>query len=284
MVSVRRFVQDEPALYKASQEFVALLADVPDPVLSVARRANGLNAQIAWTLLGTVLFQDRSYTEIERLLEALYAKFPDELLWTLPVPAAPQINAVVVDTFGSRNWSLFEHVAGIFWSVGLFARRHPDLAAWARERTPEEMWRDLGEIYFMGKKSVRPKACAAIYRLLAAAPLGLGIEFRRDVRPAGTRKARMVMPPLPLTMGARRFLAILGPARDEGFADLEPEKKQALANTYFSALCKEDPYRSAHALQFFLEIGNEDFVCREKTEGCSKCPLYEFCDYALCRE
>ena len=80
MVSVRRFVQDEPALYKASQEFIALLANVPDPVLSVARRANGLNAQIAWTLLGTVLFQDRSYTEIERLLEALYMKFPDELL------------------------------------------------------------------------------------------------------------------------------------------------------------------------------------------------------------
>lgn len=283
MVSVRRFVQDEPALFKATQDFVTMFAGVPDPVLSVARRANGLNAQMAWSLLGTVLFQDRSYTEMARLMEALYAKFPDEALWTLPVPAAADINGVVADTFGSRNWSLFEHVAGIFWSVGLFARRHVDLAAWARERTPEEMWRDLGEIYFMGKKSVRPKACAAIYRLLAPAPLGLGVEFRRGVRPAGTKR-RPVMPPLPLTMGARRFLAILGPARDAGFADLEPEKKQALANEFFTALGKDDPYRSAHALQFFLEAGEEDFICREKTGACANCPLYVFCDYALRRE
>lgn len=283
MVSVRRFVQDEPALFKATQDFVTMFAGVPDPVLSVARRANGLNAQMAWTLLGTVLFQDRSYTEMACLMEALYAKFPDEALWTLPVPAAADINGVVADTFGSRNWSLFEHVAGIFWSVGLFARRHVDLAAWARERTPEEMWRDLGEIYFMGKKSVRPKACAAIYRLLAPAPLGLGVEFRRGVRPVGTKR-RPVMPPLPLTMGARRFLAILGPARDAGFADLEPEKKQALANEFFTALGKDDPYRSAHALQFFLEAGEEDFICREKTGACANCPLYVFCDYALRRE
>jgi hypothetical protein len=273
MVSVPRFVQDEPVLFKATQDFVSMFAGVPDPVLSVAGKAGSLNAKIAWTLLGTVLFQDRSYTEMARLMEALYAKFPDEALWTLPVPAAADINDVVSDTFGSRNWSLFEHVAGIFWSVGLFARRHPDLAAWARERTPEEMWRDLGEIYFMGKKSVRPKACAAIYRLLAPAPLGLGMEFRRGK-----------MPPLPLTMGARRFLAILGPARDEGFADLEPEKKQKLANEFFAALCKDDPYRSAHALQFFLEAGEEDFICREKTGACANCPLYVFCDYALRRE
>lgn len=273
MVSVRRFVQDEPVLFKASQDFVTMFAGVPDPVLSVARQAKGLNAQIAWTLLGSVLFQDRSYAEIADLLAALYAKFPDDALWTLPVPPAPEINAVVADTFGSRSWSLFEHIAGIFWSVGLFARRHVDLAAWACERTPEEMWRDLGEIYFMGKKSVRPKACAAIYRLLAPAPLGLGVEFRKGK-----------MPPLPLTMGARRFLAILGPARDTGFADLEPEKKQSLANTFFVALCKENPYRSAHALQFFLEAGREDFICREHTGTCAKCPLYVFCDYAQRRE
>lgn len=273
MASVRRFVQDEPALFKASQEFVDAFAGIEDPVLSVSRRANGLNAQIAWTLLGTVLFQDRSHSEIARLLAAFYAKFPDDALWSLPVPSAREINAVVVGTFGSRNWSLFEHVAGIFWSVGLFVRHHPDLMQWAAERKPEEMWRDLGEIYFMGKKSVRPKACAAIYRMLAPAPLGLGVKSK-----AGR------MPPLPLTMGARRFLAILGPARDTGFADMEPEKKQSLANTYFAALCKEIPYRSAHALQFFLEIGDEDFVCREVTRHCADCPLYEFCDYAQRRE
>ena len=113
---------------------------------------------------------------------------------------------------------MFENVAGIFWSVGLFVRRHGNLQEWLKSRTPEEIWRDLGEIYFMGKSKPRPKAAAAIYRLLAPAPLGLGIECRDASR----------MPPLPLTMGARRFLAILGPAREEGFADLEPAEKQKI--------------------------------------------------------
>jgi hypothetical protein len=174
---------------------------------------------------------------------------------------------------------MFEHVAGIFWSVGLFVRHHPDLVAWARERSPEEMWRDLGEIYFMGKAAVRPKACAAIYRIVSAAPLGLGVQCRM---PEGSaRKALHGLPPLPLTMGARRFLSMFSPAREEGFADLEPAQKQKLMDVYSKAVCPDVPYTVAHSLQFFLEAGTEDFICREKTRLCSKCPLYEHCDYAL---
>ena len=278
MVSVKRFAAEEPALFKATQEFVQIFAHVPDPVLAVAARAKDANAQMAWALLGTDLFQDRSCTEMASLLSALYAEFPDEKLWTLPVPTASKINAVVQRTFGSNNWSLFEHVAGIFWSVGLFVRHHENLVAWAAERTPAEIWRDLGEIYFMGKKSVRPKACAAIYRLLMPAPLGLGIAFRTPEKRA---RGMSVMPPLPLTMGMRRFLAILGPARDADFSGLEPERKQKLAETFCAALCPENPYVAAHALQFFLETGKEDFICREQTKSCTKCPLYEHCGYAV---
>ena len=272
MVSVKRFVQDEPALFKASQEFVCLFASSPDPIVHVVCKAKAVppTVRIAWMLLGTVLFQNRSYPEIVALLTALYKKFPAEKLWTLPVPGGREIEAVVEETFGSRNWNLFENVAGIFWSVGMFVRHHPDLEAWARERTPEEMWRDLGEIYFMGKSNPRPKASAAVYRLLAPAPLGLGIACRSAQR----------MPPLPLTMGARRFLAILGPAKEGGFADLNPEEKQKLANKYFVALAPENPYLGAHSLQFFLEQGSEDFICRQYTKHCIKCPLYEFCGYA----
>lgn len=273
MVSVKKFIHDEPSLFKASKAFVALLYKCADPVVYVACKMPDKIEQIAWTLLGTTLFQDRSYPDILRLLAKLYERFPGDKLWTLPVPKASEIEDVVERTFNSRNWSVFENVAGIFWSVGLFVRRHPDLVAWARERTPEEMWRDLGEIYFMGRSNPRPKACAAVYRLISPAPLGLGLAYRDDFK----------IPPLPLTMGARRFLAILGPAKDGRFSELEPHEKQKLANDYFVALSPENPYFAAHSLQFFLENGTDGFICRELTSRCSKCPLYEYCNYAEAR-
>ena len=278
MVSVKRFMQDEPALLEAVRGFVDCFTQVPDPVLAIASRASDKQVQVAWTLFGTAVFQDRDYGEITRLLAALYAKFPGDKLWTLPVPTANDINAVVESTFESRNWNMFEQVAGIFWSVGLFVRRHGDLVQWAAERTPEEMWRDLGEIYFMGKGAARPKVCAAIYRIVAAAPLGLGVPCRMAKTAARTRLHGL--PPLPLSMGARRFLAMFSPASEDGFADLDPVEKQKLMNDYCREVCPENPYRVAHALQFFLEDGKEDFICRVKTSHCAECPLYALCDYA----
>ncbi len=269
-ISVNRFIHDEPALFQATRDFVNEMVAVPDPILAISRKAKSRNAQIAWTLLGTALFQDRGYEEIACLLDALYEKFPEERLWTLPVPKGKEIENVVMSVFGARVWSLFEHVSGIFWSVGMFVRQHQDLEAWARSRTPEEMWRDLGEIYFMGKGNPRPKVCAAIYRLIAGEPLGLSVEYREDRH----------LPPLPLTMGARRFLAILGPARNLGLADMDPASKQSLCNDFFMALTPENPYMAAHALQFYLENGRNTFICREKTGRCARCPLYEYCNYA----
>lgn len=274
MVSVKRFVQDEPELLKASVAFVKQFSSCPDPVLHAAGKARDLQSKMAWVLLGTALFQERSFTGLVQLMNALFEKYPDEKLWILPVPEEAEIQSVVERTFNSRNWPLFEHVAGIFWSVGSFVRHHPDLAAWAASRTPEEMWRDLGEIYFMGKGNPRPKACAAIYRIVAPAPLGLGVAYRRTNR----------MPNLPLTMGARRFLSILGPAREDGFSDLDPAEKQKLANEFFQAVYPENPYGVAHALQFFLEEGSEDFICRDKTDKCRLCPLYVHCNYAVRHE
>lgn len=274
MVSVKRFIHDEPLLFKASKAFVALLFRCADPVVYVASKLPEKNEQIAWTLLGSSLFQDRTYPDILRLLLALHEKFSGDKLWSLPVPKAAEIEDVVEQTFNSRNWTAFEHVAGIFWSVGLFVRRHPDLVAWVHGRTPEELWSDLGEIYFMGRSNPRPKACAAIYRLIALQPLGLGLEC------CGGSKKSLKMPPLPLTMGARRFLAMLGPANDGSFSQLEPQEKQKLANEFFKALAPENPYFAAHSLQFFLENGTNGFICRELTNRCANCPLYEYCNYA----
>ena len=287
MVSVKRFIHDEPALFKATAEFVRLFARIDDPVLTVAKQEKGANERIAWTLLGTSLFQDVSYPEFVTLLQALNEKFPGEKLWTLPVPKAQDIEACVESAFGCRTWSMFENVAGIFWSVGLFVRRHLDLQGWLKSRTPEEIWRDLGEIYFMGKGNPRPKVCAAIYRLLAPAPVGLSLDCAPSPK----------WPPLPLTMGARRYLSILGPASD-GFADLEPAQKQILATDMYVALVQHlmalsenaevkkskvdalTAYVAAHSLQFYLEDGTDGFICRHSTDHCRKCPLREYCSYA----
>ena len=292
MVSVKRFIHDEPALFKATAEFVRLFARVDDPVLAVAKLEKGVNERIAWTLLGTALFQDVSYFEFETLLRALNEKFPGDKLWSLPVPKAQDIEECVESAFGCRTWSMFVNVAGIFWSVGLFVRRHENLAEWLKSRTPEEIWRDLGEIYFMGKGNPRPKVCAAIYRLLAPAPVGLGLDCAE-----GAPRTPVKWPPLPLTMGARRYLSILGPASD-GFADLEPLQKQKLATDLYVALvqylmelsdsaevkkAKVDALTAsvaAHSLQFFLEDGSDGFICRHATDHCRQCPLRQYCSYA----
>lgn len=280
MVSVKRFIHDEPLLFKASKAFVAQFFRCADPIVYVTCKMPSPNERIAWTLLGSALFQDRAYPDILRLVAALYERFPGDKLWALPVPKGSEIEDVVEQTFNSRNWSVFEHVAGIFWSVGLFVRRHPDLLSWVSEHTPEEIWNELGDIYFMGRSNPRPKACAAIYRLIAPAPLGLGLACRNSTNSKGIPK----MPPLPLTMGARRFLAMLGPAKESGFAELEPPEKQKLANEFFVALSPENPYFAAHSLQFFLENGTNGFICRELTDHCANCPLYEYCNYAEVRK
>jgi len=299
VVSAKRFIHDEPGLFKASVAFVERFAKVPDPVMLVAKKAATINGKIAWVLLGTTLFQECSFSEISALLNALYEKFPDDMLWNLPVPKDDQIEECVKSVFAGRSWSVAEHASGIVWSVGHFVRRHEDLLGWLQSRTPMEMWRDLGEIYFMGKGNPRPKACAAIYRLIGPAPVGLGLCAAPVAATGhGSATAPEKFPPLPLTMGGRRFLAILGPGKNEKFSELDSRAKQRMANEFYAALVAEQssqsaqslpsaqsltpaqPYVAAHALQFFLEEGKEGFICRTITENCRTCPLYEFCNYA----
>lgn len=285
-VSVRRFIQDDPELFKATVGFVERLENTPDPVMQLAKRQSSVNEKIAWILLGTTLFQECSFSEIFGLMNALCEKFPGGKLWTLPVPRASDIDECIKAAFKERSWSIAEHASGIVWSVGYFVRNHKNLREWVKSRTPMEMWRDLGEIYFMGKNNPRPKACAAIYRLLAPAPVGLGLQALAPEK----------LPPLPLTMGARRFLSILGPAKDDEFSTMSPREKQKMQNDFCSALASKlppcsvpesapyVPYVAAHALQFFLENGKDGFICRAVTDKCRKCPLYEYCDYAECHD
>lgn len=278
-VSVKRYIHDEPLLFKATVDFVQMFATLKDPVLATACKCESANGRIAWTLLGTALFQELSYPDCSCLLKCLFESFPEEMLWTLPVPKTADLETCVKRALENKSWSLSEHAAGIFWSVGQFVRRHENLEEWIRCRTAEELWRDLGEIYFMGKGNPRPKACAAIYRLTSPAPLGLGFACAPSPK----------KPHLPLTMGGRRFLSILGPAKESdavngSFAELKPAQKQKMANDFYAAVAEagnlSTPYAAAHSFQYFLEEGKDGFICRQFTHRCGQCPLYKFCPYA----
>ena len=114
-------------MIKATGEFVALFKNVADPVLSVACKQPTLQGKIAWVLLGSALYQQRTYIEIKKLLENLSQEFPDDKLWALPVPGGSRISKVIQKTFTHNHWSLTKETPGIFWSVGLFVRHQDDL-------------------------------------------------------------------------------------------------------------------------------------------------------------
>ena len=275
MISAKRFALSEAALFKATQDFIQSFADVTDPIIFISGKAKSIQAKIAWTILGSVLFQGISYTDIMKLLGALYNAFPEERLWTLPVPKDKDITAIVDQVLQGKSWYLKDHIPGMFWSVGSFVRHHQkegiDIIQWATSRSAEGIWRDLGEIYFMGKGKPRPKAAATIYRIVSPAPLGLGLKIQKS-RP---------MPPLPLTMGSRRYLSILGPGKYEKFSELTSEEKQKMFHDLLNELSPGKPYEAAHGLQFFLENGKKEFICRDHFNSCGKCPLYQYCRYAI---
>lgn len=261
-----RWVQDFPLEARAASLFVESFKNVPDPVLFYTSSLSSNEEKIAWTLLGTVLFQGISYPSFDKLFSGLLEKFPGNKLWELPVPRGKELEQVVEETLGKTCWQLKEHFAGVFWSVGYFVRKHFPLTEWISTRTPKELWRDLGEIYFMGKKAYRPKANAAIYRLLSCTPYGLG--FSTDLE---------LDLPLPLTMGIRRYLAFMGPAKEENFSEMSQGSKQKMADDFFSAISKNAPIAAAHAFQFFLEYGKTKYLCCEYTDNCKKCPLQNYC-------
>ncbi|MCQ2097149.1 MAG: hypothetical protein MJY87_04295 [Fibrobacter sp.] len=289
MISAKRFAISEPVLFKATQDFVQSFAEVPDPIIYISSKARSLQAKIAWTILGSAIFQDIEYTDVMRMLVALYKSFPEDKLWTLPVPKEEEILAVADQVLQGKSWSLKEHLPGIFWSVGNFVRHHQTdglttgktdrssaandagLELWATSRTAEEIWRDLGEVYFMGKSKPRPKAVATIYRFTEESPRGLGIALKPSRGKA----------PIPLSMGMRRYLSILGPGKYVKFSEFTAEEKQKAGFQLLLELSPANPMTAAHGLQFFLEKGSREFICKDHFKTCKKCPLYKFCKYAV---
>ena len=76
-----RWVQDFPLEARAAALFVETFKNVPDPVLFYTSSLSSNEEKIAWTLLGTVLFQGISYPSFDKLFSGLLEKFPGNKLW-----------------------------------------------------------------------------------------------------------------------------------------------------------------------------------------------------------
>lgn len=265
-----RWAETFPEEAKALAEFIELFKLCPDPVLAVSAKFRTTEERVAWTLLGTCIFQDLGYTTFVKLFKAIAKNFPGAKLWSLPVPSRAELFDTAKGILGNVHWDLLEAFPGIFWSVGLFVRNHAPLKAYLPSRTEQELWRDLGEIYYMGKRANRPKACAAIFRLISPKPLGLGLSLKPSDKHA----------PFPLTMGARRFISFLGPAQNGEFSEMSEGEKQKLALEFFKNVSPGNPALAAHSLQFFLEFGKNRFVCSDYLGSCGECPLQKICPEA----
>lgn len=264
-----RFARENPHIVEASQAFIQKFDSVPDPVVKVASLAEDEEAQIAWVLLGSVVYHGLTYLQVLSVLEALFKEFPNKKLWETPVPKASDLKLVIKKALNNESWALLEHAPGMFWSVGFFVRRHFPLMTWLDSRTEEELWRDLGEIYFMGKKNIRPKVISAILRIKNKAPLGLGFSVHEE----------KAISSFPLSMGSRRFMGFIGPGKEGDFADWTPEKKLEEVNGWYKIVSPKAMEKAAHGFSFFLEPGQNDFLCREIIKSCEACPLYCNCSY-----
>lgn len=267
-----RWEREHPEVMKATADFVRVFENEPDPVVAVCEKAETLEARIAWTLFGSALAQEIPSCLLQKTLASLFESFPGERLWKFPLATEAQIRKTVRLAKKTFAWPLEESVPGIFWSVGNFVRRRSPLAGWASSTSFRGILRDLGEIFFMGKGAYRPKAILAVSRMFSSPPRGLGVlrsNFPGDLHP------------VPFALGARRWIGFVGPGQEIRYREMNETKKRHLGVTLAKTLSPEDPWKAAHALQFFCEPSPNGMVCSLRTDSCSRCPLSPFCPRSL---
>jgi hypothetical protein len=198
--------------------------------------------------------QGISLAELQEFLIELQKEIGD--IAELPAPAENLI-LKAISKFRLGRWSLAPQAAGIVWSVGRFARaRNNRLDLWAKSHSPSDIWRECGEIFFMGKSSaLRPKVLGFLHRLALLSHIGTG-----------------ELPPLPNSSGARRWL-IQAKTYD---ASETPKEKLRTVNSLYRELFPKKPALACHALQFFAEPLGEGYFC-QKIFPCSSCPIAEHC-------
>jgi hypothetical protein len=223
------------------EQFAEAARPWPDPVRAFAAGAESEDAQVAWVLLASALQQNIALQPLLQFLQRLKEAMGGfEALSALPAPSEQLLTDLVKKNFQEEAWELGEHVPGIVWSVGRFARERQGtggLARWLRSVSAQEAWEAVSQIHFMGKNS-------------------------KERRKALLFLARMQKPglPLPPTDGARRWLAWQGRASN---------KSSDYATLYRRS--------SFHSMQFFAEPWLFSYLCRIHLKGCEKCPLKNDC-------
>jgi hypothetical protein len=235
-------------------EWILKASQFEEPIVEVASRAADLPAKINWLLLGCALQQGISLAELQCFLAELQKEIGD--VAELPAPSENLI-LNVISKCDINEWSLAPQAAGIVCSVGRFVRaRKNRLDLWVQSHSPADIWRECGEIFYMGKNNpLRPKALLFLHRLASLSRTGAG-EF----------------PPLPNSAGAKRWLIqakIYNP-------DENPKEKLKTANSLYKELYPKNPRLAWHALQFFAESLGESYFC-QRIFPCKLCTINGHC-------
>lgn len=262
-----------PAVAEATRLFLARAHKWPDPLVAWSASLQTLDQRLGWTLLGSALHQGIALPALLKFLDALHASIGPEGLHALPAPRESLIDNAMRRSLSKGEWELAPQVPGIIWSVGLFIRQRGEpMSSWLARQSPRTLWRDCGEIHYMGRSgATRPKVLAWIQRLRARPPLGLGFSLPKD---GGE-------PPAPITPGARRWMAWIGPYKASGYGEATPERKAALIQEAYGRLSPEDKELASHGLSFYTEPDGSGYLCSTMQNGCSICPLLCFCPRAL---
>jgi hypothetical protein len=236
-------------------EWILKAAQFEEPLVQAASGAEILPIKINWLLLGCALKQGIELAELQNFLTELQKEISD--IAELPVPSENLILSII-SKCRLKNWSLAPQVAGIIWSVGRFARaRENRLDLWAKNHSPSVLWQQSGEIFYMGKSNpLRPKVLGFLFRLSFLSNTGEG-----------------VLPPLPNSAGARRWLIRSGIYNSEQ----SPKEKLRDANSLYKELFPKNPSLACHALQFFAEPVNESIYFCQRIFLCNLCPVGNFC-------
>lgn len=259
----------KPALVASTQAFILRANQWPDPLVEWCVSFNKTTSQGAWLLLASALYQGLPFHALIRLLNVLHHSIGDNGL--VQLPATPEATLVhCVQTAGiTGDWELMAQFPGIVWSVGAFVRRRKlPFDQWLVQTAPRDIWRACGEIHYMGKNSpIRPKVMAFLFRLFSPSPAGLGL----------TSLLQGKAPPLPVTMGARRWMAWVGPYSEFQYESASPSQKVSIFQEVYHQLNPAEPWRACHGLQFFTEPLVKGYFCSQKMGACRQCPLYMEC-------
>ncbi len=262
-----------PAVAEATRLFLARAREWPDPLVAWSATLDNLDQRLAWTLLGSALHQGIALPALSKFLGALHSAIGADGLHSLPAPRESLIDEAMRRSLSKGEWELAPQVPGIIWSVGLFIRQRGEpLSSWLARQSPRSLWRDCGEIHYMGRSgATRPKVLAWIQRLRTRSPIGLGFSLLKE---GGE-------PPVPITPGARRWMAWVGPYKASGYGEATPERKAALVQDVYSRLSPDDKGAASHGLSFYTEPDGSGYLCSTMQNGCSSCPMIRFCPRAL---